>query len=388
MAASLYAYPWNIHDPRRDVARVQALGIDQISLAASYHAGKFIQPRDLAARVYFPEDGTIYFRPQLRAYGRLRPAVASITSRADVLRALTARNDVEINAWLVLNHNTRLGLEHPDVTVRNCFGDAYVYSMCPSHPCVRQYCIALASDVADNYAIASVLLESAGYLAYAHGFHHEFAQVAPNVWLEAMLALCFCEHCRSGAAAEGVDAEALARRLCRAIDEYLAADAEMNAVQAVARLAEWNATDPDLGRLHAWRAKVVTALVAEIRAAVRPAVRVKVISTTQRPHDMTYIEGGDLAALHGASDGLEAPLYQPDPAAVERDLCHVLSRTGGPERLGVILRPGFPDIASEAQLAETIQRVRAHGIGNLAFYNYGLLRPANLEWLRRCLAET
>lgn len=388
MAASLYAYPWNIHDPGRDVARVHALGIGQISLAASYHAGKFIQPRDPAARVYFPEDGTIYFQPQSRAYGRLQPAVASITSRADMLRVLTARNDIAINAWLVLNHNTRLGLAHPDVTVRNCFGDPYIYSLCPSHPCVRQYCIALASDVADNYAVASVLLESAGYLAYAHGFHHEFAQVAPNVWLEAMLALCFCEHCRSGAAADGVDAEALARRIRTAIDEHLSADVEMNAAQALARLAQWNATDPDLGRLHEWRAKVVTTLVAEIRAAVRFGVGVKVISTTQRPHDMTYIEGGDLAALHRVSDGLEAPLYQADPAAVERDLCHVLSRTGGPERLGIILRPGFPDIASEPQLAETMQRIRARGIDSFAFYNYGLLRPANLEWLRRCLAET
>lgn len=387
MAASIYAYPWNIHDPSREVARIRALGIDQISLAASYHAGKFIQPGDPAARVYFPEDGAVYFRPRHGGYGRLRPAVSSITHGADTLAALTMRADIVINAWLVLNHNTRLGLLHPEVTVRNCYGDPYIYSLCPSHPCVRQYCIALACDVADNYDVASLLLESAGYLAYAHGFHHEFAQVAPNGWLEAMLAVCFCEHCRSGAAASGVDAAALSRRICAAIDAYLESDAEMTAAQAAERLAECNATDPELQRLHAWRAEVVTTLVAEIRKAVRPAVRVKVISTTQGSHRSTYIEGGDLAALHGVSDGLEAPLYQPDPEAAERDLCHVLSRTGGPDRVSTILRPGFPDMASKAQLAQTLRRIRARGISSLAFYNYGMLRPANLGWLRQCLDE-
>lgn len=366
---------------------MRALGLEQISLAASYHAGKFIQPHDPVRRVYFPEDGTVYFHPQLSRYGRLTPAVSSHTRSEDTLGKLTRRRDIAVNAWMVLNHNTRLGLLHPDVTVRNCFGDPYVYSLCPSHPCVRQYCIALTCDVARSYDVSSLLLESAGYLGYAHGFHHEFAQVAPNAWLEAMLALCFCPHCRFGAASSGIDATALLLRICAAIDEYLQSDHEMNPVEATARLMEWNATDPDLGRLHAWRAQVVTTLVEEIRRSVRADVAVKVISTTQRSNSETYIEGGDLAALHQVSDGLEVPLYQCGPAAVERDLCEVLSRTGGPDRISTILRPGFPDMASREQLAQTLCRIRVRGIRDFAFYNYGMLRPANLDWLQQCLEE-
>lgn len=384
MTSSIYTYPWNLHDLDRDVARIRSFGIEQISLATSYHAGKFIHPRDPAARVYFPEDGVVYFRPRLSGYGRLQPAVSSHARTADTLGALTKRDDVAINAWMVLNHNTRLGLLHPDVTVRNCFGDSYVYSLCPSHPCVRQYCVALARDVAHSYAVTSLLLESAGYLGYAHGFHHEFAQVSPNAWLEAMLALCFCEHCRSGAASAGLDATGLSRRLRTAIDLYLESDVEMDAAQAAERLTEWS-SDPDLQRLHAWRAGVVTTLVAEIRHEVQPSVEVKVISTTQRSHSAAYIEGVDLAALHQISDGLEAPLYQRDPETVEQELCEVLSRTGGPEGVSAILRPGFPDMVSKLQLAETLRRVHARGIRNLAFYNYGMLRPANLDWLRQCL---
>lgn len=384
MTSSIYTYPWNLHDLDRDVARIRSLGIERISLATSYHAGKFIQPRDPAARVYFPEDGVVYFRPRLGDYGRLQPAVSSDARAQDTLGALASRDDVAVNAWMVLNHNTRLGLLHPDVTVRNCFGDSYIYSLCPNHPCVRQYCITLARDVAHSHPVASLLLESAGYLGYAHGFHHEFAQVAPNAWLEAMLALCFCEHCRSGAASGGLDATGLARRLCTAIDQYLESDVEMNAAQAEELLVQWNA-DPELQRLHAWRARVVTTLVAEIRNAVRPGVEVKVIATTQRSHGAAYIEGGDLAALHRVSDGLEVPLYQRDPATVEEELCDVLSRTGGPNGVSAILRPGFPDMFSKMQLADTLHRVRARGIRNLAFYNYGLLRPASLDWMRQCL---
>lgn len=385
MATSLYAYPWNIHDVERELATIRALGIDRISLAASYHAGKFIQPGDPVARVYFPEDGTVYFRPRPDAYGRLQPAVAAITQRSDTLAALTTRNDIAVNAWLVLNHNTRLGMLHPDVTVRNCFGDSYVYSLCPANPWVREYCIALPRDVADRYDIASVLLESVGYLGYAHGFHHEFAQVASDVWLETLLALCFCEHCRSGAAACGVDMAGLAHRCREAIDEHLAGDRELLAEQAAERLEHWNSTDRDLMRLHAWRADVVTALVAQIRAAVRKGVRVQVISTTQRSHALSYVEGGDLAGLCGACDGLEVPLYQPDPQAVERELRHVLSKTGSHERISAILRPAFPDMLDQAQLAETLRRVRSFGIGDLAFYNFGMLRRANRQWLRSCL---
>ena len=39
-----YAYPWNIHDAPGFAAGLGELGLDGVSLAVSYRAGKFIHP--------------------------------------------------------------------------------------------------------------------------------------------------------------------------------------------------------------------------------------------------------------------------------------------------------------------------------------------------------
>ncbi len=378
MTAAVYAYPWSFHEPDAAVARVRGLGAGEITLAASYHAGKFLQPGDAQARVYFPEDGTIYFRPRL-TYGVVQPQVSALTAERDVLAELCGRDDVAVNAWLVLNHNTRQGALHPDLVVRNAFGDDYPYSLCPSQPEVRRYAVTLCRDISENYAVKSLLLESPGFLVYGHGFHHEFAQVRPSAWLDAMLGLCFCGRCREDAGRTGIDADGLAGRIRTAVDAFLDNDIEP-------LLDDWNAGDTDLALFHQWRCLVVTSLVAEIRAAVDPRVGVKVIATCQRPHATAYLEGHDLVALDAASNGLELPLYQSSPEATIADGAYVLARVP-PQRTSVILRPGYPDMASQTDLTAALDGLRALGVSDFAFYNYGMLRAMNLAWLTAALSQ-
>ncbi len=379
MRTAVYAYPWNFHDVDADVARIKALGAGEITLAVSYHAGKFIQPGDPTGRVYFPEDGTVYFHPG-KSYGALRPKVSALTETTDVLAALCGRDDIAVNAWTVLNHNTRLGSARPDLCARNAFADVYPYSLCPSQPEVRAYDVTLCADIAAHYGVKSLLLETPGFLTYGHGFHHEFAQVPADAWLDAMLGLCFCDRCRDGARAAGIDADGLAGRVRAAVDAFLDGEA------AAPSLDDWTAADPDLKAFHGFRCQVVTSLVAEIRAAVAPSVAVKVISTCQRPHATAYLEGHDLAALDAVSDGLELPVYQASPQAAIADAGYVAGRVAV-SRTSVILRPGHPDMAGESDLVETLAGLRALGFADFAFYNLGLLRPANLRWLQRVLTE-
>jgi len=378
MTAAVYAYPWNFQDTEGVVTRIRALGAGEISLAVSYHAGKFLQPGDAQARVYFPEDGTVYFRPR-KAYGAVRPQVSRLTAERDMLAELCRRDDIAVNAWTVLLHNTRLGMLHPELTARNAFGDAYPYSLCPSQPAVRAYAVSLCSDIAENYRLKSLLLETPGFLTYGHGFHHEFAQVPPNAWLDAMLGLCFCDPCRAGAKRAGIDADGLAARICTAVDAWLGGGPDQS-------LEDWNTDDPDLAAFHRFRCQVVTSLVADIRAAVDPAVKVKVIATCQRPHATAYLEGHDLAALDAASDGLELPLYQSSPEVVVADGRYVLDLVPA-SRTSVILRPGYPDMSRESDLTGALNGLRGLGIGDFTFYNFGMLRPMNLEWLRKALTE-
>jgi hypothetical protein len=64
---AIYTYPWDLADEGVDavVRDVERLGLDTITIAGSYHAGKFLRPHGRGSRVMFPEDGTVYFRPFL-----------------------------------------------------------------------------------------------------------------------------------------------------------------------------------------------------------------------------------------------------------------------------------------------------------------------------------
>ena len=60
---SVWSYPWDLHDLGLDAAlgRLAAQGVNTVSLATSYHAGRFLQPGNPRRRVWFPQDGTVYY---------------------------------------------------------------------------------------------------------------------------------------------------------------------------------------------------------------------------------------------------------------------------------------------------------------------------------------
>lgn len=383
MKHAIYAYPWSFRDLDAAVAEIAALGLDGVNLAVSYHAGKFIQPGDARARVYFPEDGTVYFQPRAK-YAALAPQPASLVAERDIAAELAER--VPVHGWMVLLHNSRLGFAHPEYVARNAFGDPYYYSLCPSHGEVRDYAVALAADFADRYAAESLLLETPGFAVYAHGYHHEFAQVRPNPWLDAMLGLCFCEACCTGAAAAGIDAEALRRTIASEIDAYLAGEEELDHAAGRERLDAANARMPELAAFHRWRGDQVTALVARIRAEVREGVAVRTIATCQRPHATAYLEGMDLSALAKAADGIECPLYQPDLAGLADDVTWLQSAID-PASNSAILRPAWPDWSDETSFRAAYAAAKVAGFEAINFYNYGLMRPANRRWLQGLLTE-
>ena len=57
---AIYAYAWDLVERGVPdaVNEIRGLGLNTITLAGSYHAGKFIRPRGKAGKVYFPEDIT------------------------------------------------------------------------------------------------------------------------------------------------------------------------------------------------------------------------------------------------------------------------------------------------------------------------------------------
>src|SRR5579863_8746623 len=228
---AIYTYAWDLADagPANATRRFRSLGLDTVTVAGSYHAGKFLRPHGESGKVYFPEDGTVYFRADSGRYGAIKPVANSLLKERDVLRELCDEGAMSVNVWLVLMHNTLLGMRHADSTVANAFGDRYVYNLCPSAPKARAYVIGLAQDVTQSLPVSGVSLETPGFLPYAHGFHHEFALNRPNRWLDGLLGLCFCPHCMAGAKRAGIAVEALRHEVAADIEAYLKSDVDFPA---------------------------------------------------------------------------------------------------------------------------------------------------------------
>jgi hypothetical protein len=380
---TLYAYAWDLAGPAGDRAidEARALGIEGITLATAYHAGKFIRPWAGNGKVVFPEDGTIYFRPH-RSYGRIKPQVAQVTEQEDVLAKLTARGDLAVYGWTVLLHNTRLGTAHPALTVRTAWGDPLYYSLCPAQPEVRAFAATLCADLAEHNDLAGVVLETPGYLPFVHGYHHEFAQMPGNEWLNLLLGLCFCDACKTQAKQAGIAVEALQQRIVTSLQDYMAGPATAPDDMATQWLSADLVLDADMVAFLRRRCQVVTTLVAEIRAGLPKVAKLAVIPSVQRPSARAWSEGSDLGALAQHCDWLEIPVYEPSPQRALADIRDCRRRAGKAAALRAILRPGHPDIADRGQLLETIALLGSQGLRHFSFYNFGMLRPHNLQWLR------
>jgi hypothetical protein len=386
---AIYVYAWDVAESGVSGAidRFQSLGLDTVTIAGSYHAGKFLRPHGKGGKVYFPEDGTVYFKSDASRYGAIKPIPHSmIASGADLVGALATQDRLATNVWLVLLHNTRLGSAHPKSTVANAFGDRYIYSLCPSAPDARAYAVGLAVDATESYPVVGISLETPGFLPYAHGFHHEFALNRPNRWLDAQLGLCFCEHCVAGAKRAGIQADLLRRRVASDIEAYLASDIDFPPDMAEAFWLADTRADGDLAAFLDWRCTVVTSLVQDIRDAVRKTATVAVIPSVARPTGGAWYEGSDLKALAGAAGVIEACFYEPGASRIKADLHDVRRRLRGAGTLRGILRPAFPDLEAKDEFLEAMRTLGAGGVREVAFYNWGHIRDANLDWISEGLA--
>ena len=232
--------------------RVRRAGINTITLAASYHAGKFVRPHGRTGKVYFPKDGTVYFKARPERYGHIKPLVNPLVEEFDGFAELQeAAPDLERCAWVVCLHNTPLGMQHPELTSRNAFGDPYPYSLCPAHPAVRDYVVNLCADLVDRYDIDRVVLETPGWLPYDHGYHHEFALLPLDRYAKTLLALCFSDATKRAAEAADIDAERLQARARAMLERWFAADLAVPEAMATAWWESEIVADPEWARIPA-----------------------------------------------------------------------------------------------------------------------------------------
>ena len=72
---AIYTYAWDLAETGIKAAadEFRELGLDTVTVAGSYHAGKFMRPHGKTGKVFFPDDGTVYFKADPSRYGAIKP---------------------------------------------------------------------------------------------------------------------------------------------------------------------------------------------------------------------------------------------------------------------------------------------------------------------------
>lgn len=387
MHLSMWTYPWDVQDQgvERTIADLRdRAGLNTISLATSYHAGRFLQPRSPHQKAYFPEDGTIYFEPNeaLWADMEIRPLVArNVAERGDILSALIGAREqtgVKVSCWTVCLHNTRLGTAHPEHVTRNAFGNPNYYNLCPSSPAARTYVTTLVRDVSARYRPDMIELESPNFMGFAHEYHHEKDGVGLNPEDDFLLSLCFCRHCTARAQSAGINVEAARGTVAGFIAEMCAREIPEKQFPDFPELGldAFNA-HADLRAFLDWRREPVTSLIAEIREATHPETRVLLIDLADG-----WLGGVDLHDAVRACDGVILCCYSMAPETVRTLFENARSVVPTDSFLGVGLRLYYPEMENAAALAARVDAAITAGANAVNFYNYGLVPEKRLDWVR------
>jgi hypothetical protein len=373
-----HVYPWDVVGDPRAAQRYADLGVDAVALAASYHTVRAATPLHPEHRMVDARHAAFYLPVRDETWNgkRLAPAEPSwvdgdnsFGAAADALRAV----GLPVYAWTVLTHSSRLGDQHPDVTVVNAFGDRYPYALCTANPDVVEYARTLVTEVLDLGRPDGVVLEACGPLGFFHGGHHEKTDGADwNPVQQKLLSLCFCVACAVLYQDAGIDVDDLRAAVRAGVD------------------AGAPSVEEALGDLAKPVSSVRTGIVRELRGALVALVR------EQAP--------GTRIAVHATADEWATGPFATVAAGVDADVdvltvfcwpgaeastpaIRALREVAGPDaRIAsyVLALPPKP-VDGEALLDEW-KHYAAEGVEEFHLYHAGLASPPRLDALKHAVA--
>lgn len=390
MQVALYVHPFDLAvlDDHGGFARLRDLGIGELSMATSYHDGRWLTPWHPSRRVRFLEDGCVHFRPATD-YARLQPKPSSEVPQSgpsplEALCAAAPAAGLKVRAWTVFGHNTRLGLTAPDLTVENAFGDRYPYALCPSQPEVQVYHQGLVHDLAGHEGLGSIELEALGQMGIAHSSHHDKTSFQPLGLYAFALSACFCPACLRVHQELGSDGEAI-RAQVRSFVAKCTTDADAMTPEPVPA----NDSELDAGQKRwldaviAVRQHTVARLAASITVASGRCQRAVQV------HPDRWFTGSQLSvqAAMAFAGGEERVLtcYGDGPDAIAKVLAAdgVRAIVDAPLRLSIW--PKAPLFTCDDDLQRIKQLCDAHNVGTVAIYHLGLLPWRTLSRVAKIL---
>jgi hypothetical protein len=397
-------YPWDVVGDPRAGEWVATLGVDEVTLAAAYHATRAITPRHPSHRIVTAEQTAVYYPldPHRWAGRALRPAAQTACAGVDPFGAAVASLAAAgqtVNAWAVLLHVDGRLAGGPAPIVVNAYGDGYPWALCAARAEAREYAAGLAAETAARPGLGGLELEACGWYGFGHLHSHDkTGGVPPGGAADFLLSLCFCPACQALYADAGLDPAELRDRVAGVMDALFDPAAQAGTVGqpdpaaqsgAVTQLGqvcpEWSVVERMLGdgvaeAVLAARRRAGDELRAEVLAAVRAAAGPDLpvlLHADPLPHRTGAYAGLDPATALAVADGLVVSCWG-SPATADDT---VRAAAAG-------ARPGSRIVASMlavrglgAQLDDLPARAAAAvaaGATDLRFYHAGLATTADL----------
>ncbi|MFI0819938.1 hypothetical protein ACH4TX_29020 [Streptomyces sp. NPDC021098] len=386
MRASAFVYPWDVVGDPDAASRIADLGVRQVTLASAYHSTRALTPRHPEHRIVTARHAAVLYPPDTagRWAGRaLRPHeqawVAGSDPFGEAAEALAGAG-LEVHAWVVLAHNSRMGDEHPGTSVRNVYGDRYPWAPCIGRPEVREYLVDLAVEASVRPGAAGVELESCGWYGLAHlHAHDKIGGVGLGAEAQYLMSLCFCECCCAGYEGLGADPGELRGAVRRALEPVWAG------------VGAPGVLDADVaGVFAAWRDGVASGLQRDAVAAVRgaasgPGFQVLLHAVPDRRAVGANV-GVDPADVLGHADGVVLPCT--GDAAVR---AAVLPPFVPHRREGTVLAANFTVVAGmggrPSSLVDDAVHAAELGADEIRLYHAGLASDGDLVEVRKALAR-
>ena len=374
--AAICLFAWDLCDEGVEavLGRLADLGATSLYLASTYHAGWFVLPHNPKRKCHFTEDGAAYFHPTTSLYEKtpLKPRVAHIAARTDWFDEVARRLDrfeLRLTAWTVCNHNTPLGLEFPEHTVQNAFGDSYPHALCPASAAVRSYVRALTVDLASQYPLQSIFFEAPNYRGRRHGHHHERELVSLGPLENALLDISFSSHDLAAAELAGIDADQVRQAVWDHLQSYLdaAPDRPPASPQTMKQFLDKHPATADYLAVLDDQAST---LIAEIKNDLRPFG--------------VELEGVEQIAAY---DVQVIGAYGKKPEEVARMTREAKTQLAPHQRIRVGFRLGGDLPNGPEQARECVQAAVENGADSVFFYNYSESSRNSLSWIRHAIEQ-
>lgn len=383
--ASLFVFPWCFADEGIEqlMTYLRDLGINRLALTSHYHAGFFLYGTNPKRRVHMLEDGVTYFRPTESFYADspIKPAVSRLCDDTDLFGDICVQAQkagIEVSAWTVCLHNTRIGLLHPEYTIHNVYGDSLPHAMSPAHMASRAFVKAMVADLAENYPIEAVLLEAPDYRKRAHGgdwvsgHHHERDGVYLRPLEQDLMDLSFNPADMNEAREKGVDVDAVFRAVRRHMDSYFV-QAPCEPVGLPETMEQFIDQVPELADLQTCYRGIEESFLQELREVAQPR-GLKLEGGTSPLVDIAT------AAAYGETVERTAQIVRDTKAAIRPQQRLIFSYRMGFNGPGM----GTP-VVSEDQTCQIVSAIAENGADGVGFYNYGECARNCVEWIKPAL---